>query len=84
MKDNEKIDKIMEDIAEIKVDLATHIKRTDQNEENMAMLREEFKPVKSHVTFMNNTAKVIAIVAGALAFFQTMNWIQPILQLFRS
>ena len=77
MNQNDKIDKIMEDIGEIKIDLATHIRRTQQNEENIALLREDFKPIKSHVTLMNNLAKIIATCAAVLIFLKeigVLNW----------
>lgn len=74
MKPEEKLDKIVEDISEIKVTLAKqavqlehHIKRTDLNEENMELLRAEFKPIQKHVDMFHGALKLIggiAVVAG--------------------
>lgn len=67
--------KMSEDITDIKVILAKqeqniehHVKRTDLAEENTELLRKqmitELRPLKSHVTFINNILKVI----GGLGF----------------
>lgn len=69
-----KLDKIAEDIAEIKViqaeqaaDLKHHIYRTDLNEETIQILRKQVEPVlKSHER-INGVLKffgAIAVVAG--------------------
>jgi len=62
-----KIDLIREDIAEIKVDLAKHIYRTDIAEENIEILRQELRPVEKHVEQMQgalNLLKILGIVLG--------------------
>lgn len=86
---NEKIDKMIDDVNEIKVDLALHMQRSKLNEENMIMIREEFKmmktefkPVKLHVDMMNLVAKIIVVCGGVLLFFQQMGWLETILRLF--
>lgn len=41
------------------VSLEEHMRRT-------ALLEEEFKPVKAHVTFLNNAAKAISLLTAAV------------------
>lgn len=43
--------------------LNEHILRTEINEENIAILREEFKPVKKHVEHVNFVFKIIGFLA---------------------
>lgn len=73
---DEKLDKIVEEIGEIKITLAEqaeqlkhHIYRSDLNEENIEILRNEVKPVlKSHER-LNGVLKffgAIAVVAGII------------------
>lgn len=65
----EKIDAIRDDIAEIKVDLARHIYRTDIAEENIELLREELRPVEKHVEQMKgalNLVKILGVVLGVI------------------
>lgn len=56
-------------LAEQKVVLAEHQRRSLANEENVQMLREEFKPVEKHVQIVNGVFKIIgflATVSGAV------------------
>lgn len=62
------------DIAEIKVSLAYHIKRTDLLEESVELSRahldKDLKPIKAHVVLVNNTLKIfggITIIVGFIA-----------------
>ena len=57
------IDRIREDIREIKVDLAVHILRTKLAEENIKLLREELEPVETHVERVNGGLKLLAGLA---------------------
>lgn len=64
----QKIDKIQEDIVDIKitlerntVSLEEHIKRTALAEERVEQTRKELEPVKDHVKFVNWTLKIIAV-----------------------
>jgi hypothetical protein len=61
-------------IAEIRKDLAHHIRRTDLAEESIKLLRQEaaadtaaqandIKPVKKHVAMMEGALKLLGIVA---------------------
>lgn len=75
MKTEEKLDKIAEDIVEIKVTLAEqaqqlkhHIYRSDLNEENIELLRTEVKPLGKHVATVNGVLKGI----GGLAVLATI------------
>jgi hypothetical protein len=58
--------KMSEDIGDIKVIIAKqeqnieyHVKRTDLAEENIALFREEMKPVKAHVATIHTILKII-------------------------
>ena len=65
----DKIDLIRDDIAEIKVDLATHILRTRIAEENIEILRNELRPVEKHVEQMQgalNLVKILSVVLGVV------------------
>jgi chromosome segregation ATPase len=46
--------------------LENHVKRTNIAEENIALLREEFKPVQKHVNFVNSLSKLITILGTLL------------------
>lgn len=80
MKINEMLLKIWEnqeeskkDINEIKVTLAEqkivldeHQRRSLANEESVNILREQIKPIENHVLIMNFIFKIILYVAGAI------------------
>ena len=60
---------IKDDIAEIKLDLRYHVKRTDLAEENLKILRSELKPVEKHVEQMQgalNLVKIVSVVLGVV------------------
>ena len=57
--------------------LDTHMRRTEAAEENLAMLRKEFKPVQGHVDFVNKLSKLIALSAAvASASFAGIEFIK--------
>lgn len=67
-----KLDKIQDDISEIKeiqarntADIEHHIHRTDLAEQNLELLKEEIKPIKSHVAFVKGAIWALG-VAGAI------------------
>jgi 5-bromo-4-chloroindolyl phosphate hydrolysis protein len=75
------LDKISEDISELKVTTAKqeenikeHIRRTEIAEENLGLLRQEIEPLKQHVVAINGILKgigVISVIIGSAAgFFQ--------------
>ena len=75
------LDKIGEDISELKVTAAKqeenikeHIRRTEIAEENLSILRNEIQPLKEHVIAINGVLKVIGIlsiiIGSAAGFFQ--------------
>ena len=52
--------------------LEQHIKRTDLAEENIKILRDEFRPVERHVEVMNAVTKILSVsgaVIGAVYYF---------------
>lgn len=72
-----KLDKIADDMADIKIDIAEirkdinyHIMRTDIAESRIEMLRNELRPVEVHVERMNGALKllgVLSLIAGLIA-----------------
>lgn len=75
-----KIDNVQNDILDIKLTMAEntaslkeHMFRTDLNEEAINLLRKDIEPVKSHVQFVNNIAKFVAVVASILLFLKQMD-----------
>lgn len=47
--------------------LENHIKRTQAAEDNLDLLRKEFKPVQRHVEFINDLSKLVTflgVIAG--------------------
>jgi hypothetical protein len=82
----ELLDKISEDISQLKVTTAKqeenikeHMRRTELAEENLQMIRQEIEPLKQHVVAINGVLKVIGIISlvigSAAGFFQITNFI---------
>lgn len=81
MNTEEKLDKILEDLTDLKViqerhsvlheknteDLAEHIRRTAQNEEMIKSLSDDLAPIKKHVTVVETIAKNTMYVLGIVA-----------------
>lgn len=61
-----KIDKIDERLDKIDVHLAAYNEQLKIHIKRSETLEEELKPIKSHVTLMNNLAKIIVFL-GVLA-----------------
>ena len=63
--------------------LEIHMRRTEAAEENLTMLREEFKPVQGHVEFINKLSKLIALTAGvasaSFAGMELIKWLITVL-----
>ena len=87
----ELLDKISDDISELKVTTAKqeenikeHIRRTELAEENLQMLRQEIEPLKQHVIAINGVLKAIGIISviigSGAGFFQI---IQKVLEIIR-
>ena len=59
--------------------LETHMKRTQVAEDNLALLREEFKPIQAHVEFINKLSNLIALTAGVASAlfgaFEMVKWL---------
>jgi predicted RNA methylase len=52
--------------------LEQHMRRTDLAEENLKILRTEFRPVERHVEVINGIAKFLSVsgaVVGAIYYF---------------
>jgi uncharacterized protein YoxC len=65
----DKIEEIRADIAEIKVDLRYHIKRTDLLDDDLKQQRKELKPVVKHVEQMQgalNLVKVLGVILSVV------------------
>lgn len=86
---HEKLDKISDRMGTIETSQARtevimdeHIRRTALNEENIDILRKEFKPVKAHVQFINNISKFVAGVAAVLVFLETLGMLRKLVRFF--
>jgi len=72
---DQKLDKIAEDIGEIKVhmaevrkDLNYHIRRTD-------ILENKVEPIANHVVLVNNGIKLVVALSAIAVFLKTMGLI---------
>lgn len=83
---NDKLDEHTKILASVDKTLAlqaqqleTHMRRTAAAEENLDLLRQEFKPVQGHVEFINKLSKLIALgatIASALfGAVELVKWI---------
>lgn len=68
-----KQDEMSKDISDIKLvnirqeeNLRLHMYRTELAEENLELLRKEFKPVQKHVLVVNAIVKILAAGAGLI------------------
>lgn len=68
-----KIDKMVEDISEIKITMAqntasleTHIRRTEIAEEQISTIKDDIKPIKSHVAFVKGAIWSLGIVGAVI------------------
>lgn len=79
----EKLDKVAEDIVDIKVTLARntasldeHMRRTLATEESLDILKSEIKPIEDHVVYVNILAKhtvlYIKILGGVVALLVSL------------
>ena len=78
------LDKIGEDVSELKItsakqeeNIKEHMRRTELAEENLKMLRTEIEPLKQHVIAINGVLKIIGVISvvtgSAAGFFQITN-----------
>lgn len=71
---------MVKDISEIKVDLKEHMRRSVANEQAIEILKEEFKPVRTHVDYVKGGLKLIGIVSLifgiAVSIVQVIDFIQ--------
>jgi hypothetical protein len=77
---NEKLDKMNETLTEVRisqgrteVNVAMHIKRTDIAEANIALIREELKPLKKTNMMINLLLKIIIAGSSLALFVHKMN-----------
>jgi archaellum component FlaC len=76
---DEKLDKIMEEIIDIKISVARntgsleeHMRRTEVAEENLRLLREEVEPIKAHVSNVHNVGNVFYTIVKVAAASATV------------
>lgn len=87
---NDKLDKITEDISEIKVvqasqaaDLRYHIKRSDQNEARIEMVEDRLLPLIETKNKVDGAFKMLGITGTILGlFFAGIKAIQALSELF--
>lgn len=75
----DKVDKIADDIGEIKVTLARntttveyHVKRSDIADENIQIIRNELGPIKEHVSKVKGALSLLYTGAKVLAALATI------------
>lgn len=89
----DKLDKIQDDVTDIKITLATntsslqeHMRRTAIAEERIELVQDQLTkqlaPIKSHVAMVNTTLKVITGIGALLIFLNELGIIQAILSKF--
>ena len=61
-----KLDKVLEEIVEIKIDLREHMARTSQNESMIEILKRDLDPIKKHVSFVKGAAWMLGIAGTVL------------------
>lgn len=67
---DDRLDSIDKTLVSHDVQLKEHMRRSLANEENVELLRKEFKPVSTHVAVVGALAKVVlglATIASAIA-----------------
>lgn len=65
----EKLDKLVEIQADLRADVAEHIRRTEIAEQNIVQISEQVKPIQEHVAIVRGFGKImmgLAAVAAAL------------------
>jgi hypothetical protein len=62
---DQRIDKVDVTLVEQAAVLKEHHRRSIANEQNLELLRKEFKPVETHVHTMNTVFKIIGVIASA-------------------
>lgn len=74
-----KLDKISDDISEIKTHLAVyneqlkhHIKRSDQADAAVQLLDQRIQPIEKHVLLINYIVKIAAITGSIILFCLTI------------
>lgn len=74
---DDKMDGMLVTQAEMKRDIAYHIRRTDLAEESISLLRDDIKPIQKHVTKvqgvlagLGGVSLIIGIIAGVLKIME--------------
>lgn len=68
----EKLDRIVDIQAEMRADIAEHIRRTEIAESNIEKLSNNIKPIQEHVAFIRGIGKLITILLAAAAAVATI------------
>lgn len=87
----EVLDKISEDISDLKItsakqeeNIKEHIRRTELAEENLTLLRQEIEPLKQHVVAINSVLKIIGLISvvigSAAGFFEIVGAISSFIK----
>jgi hypothetical protein len=70
---NTRLNSIDKTLTEQAADLKHHIKRTDLAEANLALLREDVKPLKRAYTWAEGVLKAIGLLAVVLAILKSLD-----------
>ena len=83
----DKHDKIAEDIGEIKIlqakqeeNIRHHIYRTELNEHNLELLRDQVKPIEQHVKYLHGALKFLGGLSVVATFIVSVLKIYEILK----
>jgi hypothetical protein len=79
----EKLDKVVDCMVEIKTtlagqasDLKYHIKRTDLLDESIKTIREDLKPVQAHVLMVHGALKLIGMIALVATIIEGFSYLR--------
>jgi septation ring formation regulator EzrA len=77
---DQRLDNVDTTLAKQHEQLENHIFRTELNEENIAMLRDDFKPIQKHVVMISGALKAIGILSVVIG---TISGIIEVLKAFK-
>lgn len=67
-----KVDKIADTMVTVRLDLGEHMRRSAANEANLAMLRADFAPIKTHVAVVGAIVKGVGVVGTLIGIITAL------------